>query len=324
MRSPFFCHNTRTAIYTAKTFDKRQSKYYTVNMQLTYTITQPHNGLTVKQYLTEVLHLSRTNIIALKTTDYGILLNGRQVTVRHIVSCGDCLVLNLPESPCNIAPNSNTLDIVYQDKYIYIVYKPQGLPIHPDRKYKTDTLGNRIIGNVDFDGTPQLHIVTRLDKDTQGLVLGAKDCITKRLLTEMLESQQIQKTYLAKVLGHLPQQYGTIDLPLSRNDNINTTYPDVNGKTAVTHYKVLWHDTQYSLVMLNPISGRTHQLRAHLKALGCPIVGDSIYGDSTDSTSNLCLLMYKLQLTHPHSKQRLCFASELPQWVIEIQSIVLD
>lgn len=293
-------------------------------MQFTYTITQPYNGQTVKQYLTETLHLSRTNIIALKTTAYGILLNGRQVTVRHIISNGDSLVLNLPDKPCNIAPNSNTLDIVYQDKYLYVVYKPQGLPIHPDRKYQTDTLGNRIIGNLTFDGTPQLHIATRLDKDTQGLVLGAKDCITKRLLTEMLESQQIQKTYLAKVLGHLPQHYGTIDLPLSRNDSINTTYPDVHGKTAVTHYKVLWYDTQCSLVMLNPISGRTHQLRAHLKALGCPIVGDSIYGNDTDSSNHLCLLMYRLQMTHPHSKQQLCFTAKLPQWANQIQNIVID
>lgn len=294
-------------------------------MQMRYTIEDNYQGKTVKQYLVDKLHLSRTNIIALKSTTNGIVLNGKQVTVRHIVCAKDILTLTLPDKKCNVLPSSNTIDIIYEDKYVYVVSKPQGLPTHPDRKYKTDTLGNRILGSVQFDNNAQLHIVTRLDKDTQGLVLGAKDCITKRLLTEMLEKEQIKKTYIAKVWGQLAQQCGTIDLPLSRDDSTNTTYPDTNGKTAVTHYKVLLCDNEYSLVQLHPISGRTHQLRAHLKAVGCPIVGDSIYGkDKPEKSKSLCLLMYRLQFTHPYSNQQLDFRATLPQWAKVSEDLNID
>lgn len=279
-------------------------------MKYTITVTDQINGMTIKQYLTDILRLSRTNIIALKTETCGITVNNEHVTVRHILRTGEMLQLTLPEKSHNVQPINGHIDIVYRDEYLYAVHKVQGMPTHPDRKHRTDTLGNLIVA--EFGADIPLHIVTRLDKDTEGLVLGALDRITKRLLTEQLQNNQIHKTYIALCKGTLPNNCGQITLPLLSNGQ--RTVVNNKGKSALTNYKVLKHSNNISLVQLNPVTGRTHQLRAHLSAIGCPIVGDCIYGDGNTQGNTLKLFMQSLQFVHPHSGQSMDINLPLPQW----------
>ncbi len=263
----------------------------------------------LRQYLVEVLGYSRRHIIRLKTTNNGIVVNGNHVTVRYILQAGDVLSLQYDTAHSSITPTEGSIDIVYDDGNIYVVDKQEGMPVHPDRAHYDNSLGNYISHHYGgAEGYP-LHIATRLDKGTSGLVLCAHNSLVADKLSRMLIEHAIHKCYYALVEGTLTGS-GTIDMPLLRDDATSTTLPHTMGKSAHTSYYVVSHTDNCTLVRLAPTTGRTHQLRAHMAYIGHPIVGDSHYG--AQPYSRIMLHMHQLSFAHPITNTAMTLTSKLP------------
>ncbi len=261
-------------------------------MKINFTVDNALQGKSIKEYF-EIEGFSTTEIKRFKY-DGHILANGKLVTVRHQMQLGDKMEFVTNERLQTPPFASRPADILYQDKYLYVAHKPYGVAIHPDRTHKTETFGNMLATT--FGQGFQLHVITRLDKTTDGLVLGAFDEITAQKLNNLQVERKIQKTYVAFVEGNLEGE-GQIGLPLTRQGN--KTVVDENGKNALTIYKALYHDGETTLVQLTLGTGRTHQIRAHLSAMGHPIMGDKLYGATTNG--NILLFCVKLQFVNPYT-----------------------
>lgn len=265
---------------------------YNIFMQK-IVIDEQLNGLTIKQ-LFEKLQYSTSQIKRLKY-DGEILVNGASRTVRYTLNLGDIVTLrtfNRHKTP-KFAPVA--ANVLFADEYLYVAYKPYGVASHPDRTHKNDTLGNML--STAFGEGFTLRIITRLDKTTSGLVLGALDEITAEKLNEMQKSHQITKQYIALAEGTLTQN-GEINLPLLRLDTENKTVVSEQGKQAVTKYEVIENRQNQTLLRVYPLTGRTHQIRAHLSAIGYPIAGDESYGAKPDD--RIKLHCERITFTHPY------------------------
>ena len=275
------------------------SGIYNAVMKLSYVVPVGFCG-TVADFFAD-MGFSTTQI---KRFKYGgsICVNGVPVTVRRFLQVGDRLDLFWQSASPSVVPSDVPADVLFADEYLYVANKPYGIAVHPDRAHKTDTLGNRLAAL--FGQNFRLHVVTRLDKTTSGLVLGALDEITAKLLTDAQQSGKIRKTYYALVEGEL-MGCGKIELPLLRLDDKNKTVADAGGKPSVSEYFAQKSFGGVTLVKLIPHTGRTHQLRAHLSAIGHPIVGDVLYGAKPNK--RVCLHCAELQLTHPYTEKPLNF-----------------
>ena len=259
-------------------------------MKISFVVDKSLADKSIKQYF-EQEGLSTTEIKRFKY-DGHILANGTSVTVRDVMKLGDKMEFATNQRLQTPTFATQSAQIVYQDDHLYVAYKPYGVAIHPDLAHKGETFGNMLATT--FGENFVLHIITRLDKTTDGLVLGALDEITAQKLNDMQFHHKIHKTYIAKVEGIL-QGEGKIDLPLARQGN--KTVVDQGGKNALSFYKAVAHLENTTTVELTLGTGRTHQLRAHLATIGHPIVGDKLYGATTDG--NICLSCVRLQFEHP-------------------------
>ncbi len=270
-------------------------------MKITFVVDSATAGKTIKQYFEEQ-NLSTTEIKRFKY--YGhIWANGKPVTVRYVMQPGDNMEFVTNQRLQTPTFAQQPAKILYADDCLYVAYKPYGVAIHPDLKHHEETFGNMLA--TAFGTDFQLHVITRLDKTTDGLVLGALDEITAQKLNEMQLRHQIEKTYVAKVEGILSGS-GKIDFALSRQND--KTVVDENGKNALTFYTAIGHDNDTTLVRLALGTGRTHQLRAHLSAIGHPIVGDTVYGAKT--TGNVQLHCVKLEFIHPYTHEQISVMSK--------------
>ena len=214
---------------------------------------------------------------------------------------GDVVTALLTEDPPDFPAQDLPLDILYEDEALLAVDKGPGLWVHPSPSRYTGTLANGVAGY--FSRTKQpcgIHVVTRLDRDTFGVVLLAKHAHIHALLCQSQRAGQLRKTYQATVRGSMPEPSGIIDLPIRRRDGgslLREVHPD--GQAAVTRYRVLNERGGLSLLELEPVTGRTHQLRVHCAALGCPILGDRDYGGGSDTVPHQQLCAVSLTLPHP-------------------------
>lgn len=263
-------------------------------MKITFDVTATLAGKTIKQYF-EMEELSTTEVKRFKY-DGRILANGQSVTVRYQMKLGDKMEFATNERLQTPSFAKTPAKVLYADDHLYVAYKPYGVAIHPDLAHHTETFGNMLA--TAFGETFTLHIVTRLDKTTDGLVLGALDEITAQRLNDMQFMHEIHKTYHAVVEGCL-QGSGKITLPLARQGN--KTVVSETGKNALSFYKVLQNNQHTTLVELTLGTGRTHQLRAHLSAIGHPIIGDKLYGATTGD--RILLTCVRLEFAHPHTKE---------------------
>ena len=279
-------------------------------------------GKSVKQIIEHEYSLSARTLSKLKKTG-GIRVNGKNVTVRYLLSKDDILTLCIDDVPSEKIEKVNIpLDVLYEDDDILIVNKPLGMPTHPSQGHHADTLANAVMYRYkDEDFT--FRAITRLDGDTTGVVLIARNSLSAQRLTDSLQKGEIKKEYAAVVLGVPVPKKGTIDAPIARCENsVIKRKVSPEGKNAVTEYELDFtrSDGKYSLVKAYPITGRTHQIRLHLSHTGFPIYGDFLYGEQIDGV-RAYLHCKSLSFPHPMTDEEMKITAPLPEDIKDIMNI---
>ncbi|BCU52087.1 23S rRNA pseudouridine1911/1915/1917 synthase [Staphylococcus auricularis] len=213
-----------------------------------------------------------------------VTVNGKTIKSNYKMKQDDVIVVNEPEVvEADIEPENLNLDVYYEDDDVAIVYKPKGMVVHPSAGHRSGTLVNGLMYQMKnlsgINGEVRPGIVHRIDKDTSGLLMVAKNDVAHRNLVEQLMSKTVTRKYTALVHGNIPHDYGTVDAPIGRNTKDRQSMDVVDeGKEAITHFNVLEHFKDYTLIECQLETGRTHQIRVHMKYIGYPIVGDPKYG----------------------------------------------
>lgn len=257
----------------------------------------------------------------------GALVNGvRRYKSGYEVKRGDSVEFEVPApEPLDVKAENIPLDIVYADEWFAVINKPQGMVVHPATSYKkNDTLVNALLYNLDslsgINGVIRPGIVHRLDKDTSGLIVVAKNDEAHKSLAKQIEEKSARRIYYGLCDGNFKQDEGVVDAPIARNKKDRKKMAvDENGKRAVTHWRVLERFGAYTLVRFELGTGRTHQIRVHSAYIHHPIVGDSVYGGSCALYKNGQLLHAKqLVLSHPHTGEIMSFECDLPEYFEKI------
>lgn len=249
-----------------------------------------------------------------------VTVNGRSSKPSHRVEAGDEVLVQIPatQQP-QVLAEQVALDVIYEDEHLLLVNKPSGMVVHPAYGHESGTLVNALLGHCpqlrDVGGTERAGIVHRLDKDTSGLLVVAKNEEAHSALQRQFKRRSVKKTYLALVEGHPEPSQGVIDAPIGRDKRQRKRMAIVrSGRTALTAYRIIEHFDEHSLVELQPESGRTHQLRVHLAWLGCPVVGDRVYGYRRQHLLKHRHFLHarQLEFTHPVTGEALSLLAPLP------------
>ncbi len=286
-----------------------------------YTVREEDGGKTVKTLIGELLHPSTRMLKALKYREDGIRLCGARVTVRAVVHPGDVLELAMDDLPRKAGPEPVDLPvaILYEDADLVVPSKPGNMPTHPSHDHYRDTVANALAYRYRDDGTPFVfRPINRLDRETSGLLLVARNKLAAGRLTVSMQAGEIRKTYLAVLQGDSLPDCGEIRLPLHRSAASiivrEICRPDApDAEPSLTRYRVLARSGGCCLAEASPVTGRTHQLRVHFAALGCPIVGDSLYGTPDLRIGRQALHARSLSFPHPADGRRLTLAAPLPE-----------
>ena len=283
---------------------------------ITYHIDSSAAGLRIEQYLRRRGY-SYQNLTQLKKMHESILLNGVWSYMRSPLKGGDILAVHIQEteSSPHIPPVKLPLDIVYEDEDIIVVNKPAGMPVHPSLNNYENSLANALMYYYQEQGKPFIFRCTnRLDRDTSGLTVIAKHMISSSILSGMGVRHEITREYLAIVRGSLSPAEGTIDAPIGRTGSslIERKIDFENGERAVTHYHLVGEKNGHSLVSLILETGRTHQIRVHMKYIGHPLVGDYLYNPDMELIGRQALHSYRLSFSHPVTGEKMEFTAPLP------------
>lgn len=287
-----------------------------MNRVLTYEITAEQAGTKIGDFLRRAGY-SRHVIIHLKKTENGILLNGEWAYVGQFLKEGDHLEIRIIESESSeqIVPAELPLDIIYEDEDLLIINKPADMPIHPSINNYDNTLANALMWYYQQKGETFVYrCINRLDRDTTGLLIVAKNMLSGGILSDMSKKREIQREYLAIAEGEVPQE-GVIDAPIARKEEsvIERCVDFEKGDRAVTHYWRLDYRNGYSLVRLKLETGRTHQIRVHMKYIGYPLTGDYLYNPDYRILDHQALHSWKLAFRHPVTGAQMQFKAD-PPW----------
>ncbi|WP_461811832.1 RluA family pseudouridine synthase [Faecalimonas sp.] len=252
----------------------------------------------------------------LKQTENGILLNGNWARVGDILHEDDLLTITLLEtcSSQHIVPVPLPLNIVYEDDDLMVINKPANMPIHPSQNNYENTLANAVAHYFNQKGVPFVYrCINRLDRDTTGLLIIAKHMYSASLLSNMVKNRSIHREYLAIADGNVNDE-GIIEAPIARvqSSTIEREVNFVDGDFARTCYKCLKKENGYSLVSLKLETGRTHQIRVHMKYIGHALLGDFLYNPDYTFINRQALHSYRLTFMHPLTKESLTFTAPLP------------
>lgn len=284
-------------------------------------------GLTVKEILINELGFSKRAITYLKSKSNGILINGQHVTVRTIVKENDVLTINCEDCVNNeekLVPSSVLPDIIYEDEDIIALNKPAFMPTHQSQGHFYDTLANSLAYYFKLQNRPFVfRSVNRLDKNTSGIVLVAKNRLASSYLSEQMKNDGISKSYIAILQGELDGDGGIIETHIRRKEKSiilrEVCEKTDDSKIATTSYKILTQKNGLTLVLATPITGRTHQLRVHFAYLGAHILGDDLYGKESPLINRHALHAYKLCFSHPKTNTETELFAPLPQ---DIKNII--
>ena len=289
-----------------------------------YKLSKKDDGKTVLTYLREQGY-SRHLLGGLKPYRDAVLRNGVFVRMSGILREGDVLTVTLrdEENSEHILAVPVPFSIVYEDEDIMVIDKPAGISIHPAPGHPADTLANGLAWHYAQKGIPYVfRCINRLDRDTTGLLILANNALASSILDEALARREIRRTYLAVAEGQTDAS-GTIDLPIAREEGslIRRCVDPVRGKRAVTHYERLDCEAtvgERSLLSLHLETGRTHQIRVHMAAVGHPLVGDTLYGQPSPLIGRQALHSWKLAFTHPITKEAMQFSAPPPEDMLSL------
>jgi 23S rRNA pseudouridine1911/1915/1917 synthase len=292
-----------------------------MNRKLEFTVASP--GERLDKYVAEQCQISRS--YAQKLIDDGqVAVNGHAAKSSQKLNARDRIVVNIPPpSTISLSPEDIPLRVVYEDNDLLVIDKPAGLVVHPAAGHRSGTLVNAILARCpdlgSINGTIRPGIVHRLDKDTSGLMMVAKNEAAQRSLSRQIKQRSIKKGYLALVLGHLTPEHGAIDAPIGRHPKDRKRMAVVSeGREARTAYRVVKYLDSHTLVEAMPETGRTHQIRVHFAAIGHPIFGDHVYGKRSPLLGRQFLHAHQLGFKLPSSGKFVEFRAELPQELQEV------
>ncbi|GHH98455.1 RluA family pseudouridine synthase [Neobacillus kokaensis] len=288
----------------------------TSRFQLKWEIDDHNAGLLIKDFL-KIEEISRTALTDIKFKGGSILVNKETVNVRYKLQTGDELIVIFPlESPSEGAKGEDLpLTILFEDEFLVVINKPAGMNTIPSREHPSGSLANALVGyyeKLGFCSAP--HIVTRLDRNTSGIVLVAKHRHVHHLFSLMQRKGQVYRTYEAIASGIIPDDSGTIAAPIGRKeDSIIEREVREDGQYACTHYQVIERHHKFTHVELKLETGRTHQIRVHMSYLGYPLMGDDLYGGPTNEMMDRqALHCKKIIFTHPLTHEKMIFTAPLP------------
>ena len=257
-----------------------------------------------------------------------VTLEGRPVKKNYKTAPGDVLQVELPDpQPVEVLPQDIPLDVVYEDGDVIVVNKPVGLVVHPAPGHPDGTLVNALLYHCGdslsgINGQLRPGIVHRIDRDTSGLIIAAKNDRAHLALAAQLQDHTLARTYEAVAVGGLKEDAGTVDAPIGRHpvDRKRMAVDWKNGRRAVTHYTVLGRYPGYTHVECHLETGRTHQIRVHMAHLGHPLLGDTVYGAKKPwpGLAGQCLHARKLRFLHPSTGQPLELECPLPDWFRQV------
>ena len=290
-------------------------------MRLEYVLTNLSKYETVKQVLKEEFKLSDRLIIKLKKSKQ-IYLNNIITFVNQKLKIGDiiCVNLNFEEISDNIVPVKMDLDILYEDDCMLIVNKPYNMPVHPSMDHYEDSLSNGIKYYFNSIGLKRkIRPVNRLDKNTTGIVIFAKNEFIQETLVKQMKEEIFEKKYIALVDGILDKDYQIIDAPIARKENsIIERCVSSEGEKAITIINLIKSFDNYSLVECILKTGRTHQIRVHTQYIGHPILGDDLYGKQSKLINRQALHASVVKFIHPLTKKELEIKSDIPKDIREL------
>lgn len=284
------------------------------------------DGITLLTLLKGRERLSSRTVKSLKFREGGIRVNGEEVTVRRVLREGDVVELAVEDREEDraesVIPRMLPIKLLYRDAHITVCNKPPHMPTHPSHGHLDDTLANALAYLASVKGEPFVfRPVNRLDGDTSGIVLTANDRISAGRLFDQMKNGEIRKTYIAVVCGVPEPMKGLIDAPIARADKgILMRTVSAEGREARTEYNTVAvsKDGKHSLVVLRPLTGRTHQIRVHMAYIGCPLVGDFLYGERSELIDRHALHAARMTFSHPADGRAITVSAPLPDDFAEL------
>ena len=284
-------------------------------------VTQEHDGARIDSFVASATELSRSFAQSL-ADDGKITVDGRNVKKNYRLSCGETVCFELPEpEPDDAKPQDIPLDIVYEDDSLLVVNKPQGMVVHPANGNPDGTLVNALLfhcaGRLStINGVVRPGIVHRIDRDTSGLIIAAKNDAAHLGLSAQLSDHTLARTYECLVVGNLKEDSGTVDAPIGRHPSDRKKMAVVaGGRPAVTHWEVIARYPGVTHVRCRLETGRTHQIRVHMAYIGHPILGDTVYGAKkpVPGLTGQCLHAVGLRFIHPRTGEMVELHCPLPE-----------
>ncbi|WNS77104.1 RluA family pseudouridine synthase [Bacillus sp. DTU_2020_1000418_1_SI_GHA_SEK_038] len=289
--------------------------------KMEHIIPEEQTGERIDKVLTSLNEEWSRTQVQLWIKDGHVLINGQKIKTNYKCNRNDQIVIQIPEpEELDVVPEEMDLEIFYEDQDVLVVNKPKGMVVHPAPGHLTGTLVNGLMAHCKdlsgINGVMRPGIVHRIDKDTSGLLMVAKNDLAHESLVNQLVEKTVTRKYKAIVHGVIPHDYGTIDAPIARDqkDRQSMAVTD-NGKKAVTHFHVLDRFNDYTFIECQLETGRTHQIRVHMKYIGYPLVGDPKYGPrKTLDLGGQALHAGILGFVHPRSGEYLEFEAPLPDY----------
>lgn len=288
-----------------------------MDRMISYSIGAENAGMPIDQFLKSQGYSSQ-NLTEIKRMPKSILVNGEHYYMRQILKPGDHLQVCIHETAVSekIPPVRLPLHIVYEDEDLLVINKPAGMPIHPSLNHYENSLANALAWYFKEQDKPFVfRCSNRLDRDTSGLTIIAKHLVSGSILSDLTARREIHREYLAICRGTVTPSCGTIDAPISRTSDsiIERMVNFETGESARTHYQVIANQSGHSLVRLQLETGRTHQIRVHMKYLGFPLIGDSLYHPDMEHMQRQALHSYHMSFPHPITKEPMEFFAPLPE-----------
>lgn len=279
-------------------------------------------GSRIDKYISDnIAELTRSAVQGLLSKK-SVLVNGKSVSKNYKLRSGDEVTVEIPEpEPMDAVPEDIPLEIVYEDSDLLVVNKPKGMVVHPAHGNYTGTLVDALLHHCGdslsgINGVIRPGIVHRIDKNTSGLLIVAKNDAAHLHLAEQIKAHSFTREYEAVAVGAFKELSGTVDAPIGRHktDRKKMCVTQENSRNAVTHYEVLKQYGGYAHVRLRLETGRTHQIRVHLAYIGHPVLGDDVYGKPYKGLEGQCLHARKIGFIHPSTGEYMEFSSELPEY----------